>query len=150
MPQFAWRLVRPLQSFAYRSVLPSAAAGKYHDKGDRVIYGWSSSEVAFLSMLELTGAHAPAQLVREKLLLPSSSNKIMGLSELLASGIFEKKDLPSRTKLSRLMKRKGLLGIWLASELMPSEQILILNPDAHEFSEVKVVASRSLSEEEIF
>lgn len=150
MSRFAWRLVRPLQSFAYSSVISSTVAGKYHNVGDRVIYGWSSSEMAFMSLLALTGAHPPLQLVREKLCLPALPESIPSLSACLANGVIRQAELSPSSNLSGAMKREGLLGVWVKSEFMPSEHILVLNPDAPAFSGVTILNSCTLSRSEFF
>lgn len=148
--RYAWRLVRPLQTFAYSSVISSSLAGKYHDVGDRVIYGWSSSEMAFMSLLNLTGSHPPTQLIREKIQLPLSPNRIASLSTCLANGAIRRADLNSPSRLAGVMRREGLLGVWVKSELMPSEHILVLNPDAPTFADVTVLSSCTVSRGEFF
>lgn len=148
--RFAWRLVRPLQSFAYGSVISSMAGGKYHEAGDRVMYGWSSSEMAFMSMLIATGGHAPLQLVREKLRLPPTAGRIESLSACLASGAIPAAEVDPLSQLCGAMKRRGLLGVWVESELMPSEHVLVLNPDAPSFAEVSVASSSIVSRGELF
>lgn len=148
--RYAWRLVRPLQSFAYSSVISSSLGGKYHDVGDRVIYGWSSSEMAFMSLLHLTGSHPPTQLIREKIQLPVSASRIASLSTWLANGTIAPEDLSPLSRLSSVMKREGLLGVWAKSEFMPSEHILVLNPDAPSFAEVSVLSSCTVSRGEFF
>lgn len=148
--RYAWRLVRPLQSFAYCSVISSSLAGKYHDVGDRVIYGWSSSEMAFMSLLSLAGTHSPTQLIREKIQLPFLPSRIASLSTHLTNGTIRQADICPMTGLTGVMKREGLLGIWVKSEFMPSEHILVLNPDAPAFAEVSVLSSCTVSRGEFF
>lgn len=148
--RYAWRLVRPLQSFAYSSVISSSLPGKYHDAGDRVIYGWSSSEIAFMSLLTLTGSHPPLQLIREKIQLPLLPGKIASLTACLTNGILRQADLSPLSGLSGVMKREGLLGVWVKSEIMPSEHVLVLNPDAPAFSDITVLSSCTVSRGEFF
>ncbi len=148
--RYAWRLVRPLQSFAYSSVLSSSLPGRYHGAGDRVIYGWSSSEIAFMSLLSLAGTHPPTQLIREKIQLPVLPGKIASLATYLANGTIRQSDLSPSSGLSGVMKREDLLGVWVNSELMPTEHVLVLNPDAAGFSEVAVLSSCTMSRGEFF
>lgn len=148
--RYAWRLVRPMQSFAYCSVISSSLAGKYHDAGDRVIYGWSSSEMAFMSLLNLTGSHPPTQLIREKILLPLSPSRIASLSTCLTNGTIRRADLSPPSRLAGVMKREGLLGVWVKSALMPSEHILVLNPDAPTFADVTVLSTLTVSRGDFF
>lgn len=141
----AWRLVRPLQSFAYSAAVASTTAGRYHEAGDRVVYGWSSSEMAFLSLLDLTGRHPPIQMVREKIRLPKLPSKIVHLSNCLESGVFHPQEMRRNPScLIRQMKRKELLGVWIHSELMPSEQVLVLNPDDPAFMEVTLLSATTV------
>jgi len=140
-PQHAWRLVRPLQSFSYSATTASAAAGHYHEAGDRVLYGWSSSEMAFLSLLDLAGGHSPTQMVREKIWLPKLPGKIMSLPSCLANGVFRHRELDPASRMIQLMKREGLLGVWVNSGFMSSAQVLVLNPDDPAFMEVTLLSA---------
>ena len=150
MLQHAWRLVRPLQSFSYSAVAACATAGRYHEVGERVIYGWSSSEMAFLSLLDLAGCHPPTQMIREKILLPKLPGKIEHLSRCLARGIFRSDELDRRSGLIRLMKREKLLGVWAKSDLMPSEHVLVLNPDDPEFGQVTLLSSTTVARGSVY
>lgn len=141
-PYTAWRLVRPLQRFDYGSILPSTSAGKYHCVGDRVLYGWSSSEMAFLSLAELAGSSQPSELIREKLTLPQVPDKVMTLAECMAADLVRPDALSPARNISRLLRRLGLLGLWVDSELMPSESVLILNPDEPSFADITVTSTR--------
>lgn len=148
--RFAWRLVRPLQGLAYASVIPSSLPGRYHEAGECVVYGWSSSEMAFLSLLDLTGPHPPLQLVREKLQLPTRSGRIETLAVLQADGSLGRADAEPPSRLLGAMKRKGLLGVWVPAGLMPSEHILVLNPDAPAFADVALLHACTVSRGRLF
>ncbi len=141
----AWRLVRPLQRLDYGGILASASAGKYHNAGDRVVYAWSSSEMAFLSLADLAGSSQPSELIRERLALPLTPGKIVTLAECITSGLFKPDALIPTRNWSRLVKQHGLLGMWVESELMPSESVLILNPDDAEFSSIAVTGTRMVA-----
>jgi hypothetical protein len=146
--EWAWRLVRPLQRFPVdRSVPGAVTQGRCHQADDQVIYAWSSSELAFMSLRRLVGAHAPAQLIREKLQLPFQSSQILELEELQERGELEPGPQALRG-VAGLCRRLHLLGVWVPSDLMPSEHVLVLNPGHSDFHEVRLICSRTLSRDD--
>ncbi|MGQ3115162.1 MAG: hypothetical protein ACT6UH_06315 [Hydrogenophaga sp.] len=103
-----------------------------------------------MSLLNLTGSHPPTQLIREKILLPLLPSRIASLSTCLTNGTIRRADLSPSSRLTGVMKREGLLGVWVKSALMPSEHILVLNPDAPTFADVTVLSSLTVSRGEFF
>lgn len=142
---FAWRLVHPMLSFGAASLTPRSVPGKYHQAGDRVLYGWSSSEVAFMSMHEIAGAHAPRQLLREKIRLPIYSNQILTITDCVSVGMMSASDVSAPRSLVALMRRHELLGVWAESAVQAGEYVLVLNGSHPDVERVGVVRSQMLT-----
>jgi hypothetical protein len=138
-------LVSPFHSFGFGSFAPRSAKGKYHRCGDRVVYGWSSSEVAFMGMHEISGACVPQQLVREKLLLPVRSFTVATFVDLVRRGVFQREEINSPDMLVLAMQREGVLGVWVESVVHAAEYVLVLNAAHHAINKVSVVRTQLLT-----
>lgn len=142
---FAWRLVHPLHSLVYASFTPRLREGRFHLPGDRVLYGWSSSEVAFQVMYETTGCYLPSQLVREKLRLPLFPNRVVPLVDSMRQSQITHDDLRYPRKLVSRLAELDILGIWLESRTVPSASVLVLNAGHAGMAQVEVVSSQVLT-----
>ncbi len=132
----AWRVVHPENDFGRASIRPANQAGRWHEKGDRVIYAWQTAELAAMSMGLLTGALVPTELRRERLDLPQAPNLFSSYFPVDNATNATGAPMSRTSGLLREMKSRSLLGLWIPSRVFPTQCLLLLDPTHAMFDQV--------------
>lgn len=134
MSRHAWRTVHPTQSWSRAAAEPATYDGPFHRAGERVVYAWSRSELAAMSLAFLCAGINPEEMVWEKLLLPGEGQIVD-----LASSESVSPDLLLQ------LRQRDLLGAWVPTSLSSDGMALVMNPAHPQFAHIKVLDSRFIT-----